>query len=106
MQKKLHDIGWSDESECQACHKEEGTEKHRLHHCPEWHSRGLQKVGAKSVVQLDYGEELGPLLGMYGSMGAEFEVQRKIKRAELTAFPCLLKKLLDPLLHVDKKRNY
>ena len=37
MQKKLHDIGWSDKSECQACHKEEGTEKHRLNHCPEWY---------------------------------------------------------------------
>ena len=37
MQKKLHDIGWSDESECQASHKEEGTEKHRLHHCSEWY---------------------------------------------------------------------
>ena len=37
MQKKLYDIGWSDESECQACHKEEGAEKHRLYHCPEWH---------------------------------------------------------------------
>ena len=37
MQKKLFDIGWSDESECQACHKEEGTEKHWLYHCPEWY---------------------------------------------------------------------
>ena len=36
MQKKLFDIRWSDESECQACHKEEGTEKHRLYQCPEW----------------------------------------------------------------------
>ena len=36
VQKKLYDIGWSDESECQACHKEEGTEKHRFYHCPEW----------------------------------------------------------------------
>ena len=27
MQKNLYDIGWSDESECQAFHKEEGTEK-------------------------------------------------------------------------------
>ena len=38
VQNKLFDIGWSDESECQACHKEEGTEKHRLYHCPkkEW----------------------------------------------------------------------
>ena len=26
MQTKLFDIGWSDESECQACNKEEGTE--------------------------------------------------------------------------------
>ena len=39
-----------------------------------------------SVVQLDYGEELGPLRGMCGSMEAEFEVQRTITRAELTAF--------------------
>ena len=37
VQKKLFDIGWSDESECQVCHKEEGTEKHRLYHCPEWY---------------------------------------------------------------------
>ena len=27
----------SDESECQACHKEEDTEMHRLCHCPAWH---------------------------------------------------------------------
>ena len=25
MQKRLFDIGWSNESKCQACHKEEGT---------------------------------------------------------------------------------
>ena len=37
-----------------------------------------------AVVQLDYDEE-GPLHGMYGSMEAEYEVQRTIKRAELTA---------------------
>ena len=43
-----------------------------------------------SVVQLDYDEELGPSHGMYGSMEAEFEVQRTIKRAELTAFLLLL----------------
>ena len=34
-------------------HKEEGTEKHRLHHCPDWHevrrgdSGALQKMEAK-----------------------------------------------------------
>ena len=47
-----------------------------------------------SVVQLDYDEELGPLHGMYGSMEADLEVQRTIKRAELMAFLCLLKKVI------------
>ena len=36
VQKRLFDFGWSDESECQACYKEDGTEKHRLYDCPEW----------------------------------------------------------------------
>ena len=42
-----------------------------------------------SVAQQDSDEELEPLHGMYGSMEAEFEVQRTIERAELTAFLCL-----------------
>ena len=33
VQKRLFDVGWSDESRCRACHKEEGTEKHRLYCC-------------------------------------------------------------------------
>ena len=32
------------------------------------------------MVQLDYDEEMGPLLGMYGSVETELEVQRTIKR--------------------------
>ena len=36
--KRLFDIGWSDISQCQVCQLEEGTEKHRLCHCPEWHA--------------------------------------------------------------------
>ena len=36
-QKRLFDVGWSDISQCQACQREEGTEKHRLYHCPEWY---------------------------------------------------------------------
>ena len=56
------------------------------------------------MVQLDYCEELGPLHGMHGSMEAEFEVQRTIKRAELTAFLGLLKKVIGPIkVHVDNK---
>ena len=35
-QKRLFDVYSSDISQCQACQKEEGTEKHRLYHCPEW----------------------------------------------------------------------
>ena len=48
-----------------------------------------------AVVQRDFDEEMGPLYGIYGSAEAEFEVQRTIKRAELTAFSCLLKRVLD-----------
>ena len=45
-----------------------------------------------------------PLYGMYGSMEAEYEVLRTIKRAELTAFLCLLKKVIGPIkVHVDNK---
>ena len=36
-QKRLFDSGWSDVSQCQVCQIEEGTEKHRLYHCPEWY---------------------------------------------------------------------
>ena len=177
MQQRLFDIGWSDESECQACHKVEGTEKHRLCQCSEWYEtrreipesfrkweqkaktskkewkwqRGLVahplresqwnrghcsmqkwesekhkswsmpaegfkgqvatdgfllcsagKWGACgwAVVQLDHDEEMGPLHGMYASMEAEFEVQCTIKRAELTAFTCLLKRVIR-LIKVD-----
>ena len=40
--------------------------------------------------------------GMYGSMEAEFEVQPTFKRTELTAFLCLLKKVIGPVkVHVD-----
>ena len=47
---------------------------------------------------------LGPLHGMYGSMEPELEVQRTIKRAELTAFPCLLGKVIGPIkVHVGNK---
>ena len=51
------------------------------------------------VVQLDYHEEMGPLDGVYGSNG--YEVRSTMKRAELTAFLCLLKKVIGPIkVHV------
>ena len=36
-QKRSFDVDWSDVSQRQACQIEEGTEKHRLYHCSEWH---------------------------------------------------------------------
>ena len=55
-----------------------------------------------AVVQLDYDEEMGPLHGMYRAMEAEYEVQRTIKRVELTAVLCLLRKVCGPFkIHVD-----
>ena len=46
---------------------------------------GKWRDGGLAVVRLDYDEEMGPLHGMYGSMEAELEIQRTIKRAELMA---------------------
>ena len=66
-----------------------------------------RKWGASgwAMVQLDCDEEMEPLLGMYGPMEAEFEVQRIIKRTELTAFLRLLNKVIGPVrVHVDNKR--
>ena len=36
VQKRLYNVGWSDEKKCRGCNKEEGTEKHRLYHGPCW----------------------------------------------------------------------
>ena len=56
------------------------------------------------MVQLDHDEEMGPMHGCTGTLDAEFEVQRTIKRAELTAFLCLLRKAIGPTtVHVDNK---
>ena len=51
-------------------------------------SERLEKWGGCgwAVLHLDYDEEMGLLHGMYGSMEAENEVQRTIKKADLTAF--------------------
>ena len=47
---------------------------------------------------------IGLMHGMSGSMDAEVEVQRTITRAELSAFLCLLRKVIGPIqVHVDNK---
>ena len=57
------------------------------------------------MVQVDYDEEIGAFFhGVSGSVEAELEVQRTIKRAELTAFFCFLKKVTGPIkVRVDNK---
>ena len=56
------------------------------------------------MVPLDHDEEMGTMHGMHGTLDAELEVRRTIKRAELTAFLCLLRKAIGPtMVHVDKK---
>ena len=43
-----------------------------------------------------------PMHGLCGTLEAELSVQRPIKRAELTAFLCLLRKAIGPtVVHVD-----
>ena len=45
-----------------------------------------------SVVHLGHDVEMEPMHGMYGTMGADFVVQRRTKRAEQTTFLCLLRR--------------
>ena len=53
---------------------------------------------------MKHDEEMRPMHGMYGTLDAELEVRRTIKRAELTAFLCLLRRAIRPeTVHVDKK---
>ena len=67
---------------------------------PCWENAGKWGACGWAVVQLEYDEEMEPLHGMYGSMN----VQRTIKRAELIAFLCLLRKACGPIkIHVDNK---
>ena len=54
------------------------------------------------MVQSDHDEE--STHDMYGTLDVELEVQRTIKRAELSVFVCLLRKMTDPTVgHVDNK---
>ena len=72
------------------------SEKHK--------SWGLPAEGFKGHVATD-GSLLGNA-GMWGACGAEaeFEVQRTIRRAELTAFLCFLRKVCGPIkIHVENK---
>ena len=58
------------------------------------------------MVQWDHDGELGPVHGVYGTLDVELEVQRITKRAELTAFLCLLEEVVGSTkVHFDK-RNF
>ena len=58
VQKRLYDIGWSDEKMCRGCNKEEGTEKHRLFHCPCWKEVGKPILGHMGTKGQDLKERL------------------------------------------------
>ena len=51
-------------------------------------------MDGQSVVQLDHDEETG---SMHETLGAQLEVQRAIKGAELTAFLCFFRKVIGTL---------
>ena len=93
-----------------------GREESRYFSAQRWESsahktwglpaRGLQVACGWSVVQLDHDEELGPMHWMYGTLEAGPEVQRTIKRAELMALLCLLRKVIGPtMVHVEKMNH-
>ena len=47
-------------------------------------------------MQLDHHEEVGPMRGMHSTLDAELEVQRTIKRAQLTVCLCLITRISGP----------
>ena len=134
-QKRLFDLGWSDVSQCQACQLEEGAEKHRLHHCPEWYEvrreipqafRKLKQKARTSEKEWKWqrGTVAHPLSESqwnrdhfsmkkwesekhknWGMPAEGFKGHSApSKRAELTAFLCLLKKVCGPIkVHVDNR---
>ena len=55
-----------------------------------WEISGRWSACGWSVVQRDHDEEMRPKRGMYGTLDAYLEAQRTSKRAELTAFFCLV----------------
>ena len=82
----------------------EGIKSHVVTDCSLLGKAGRWRACGWAVVQLDYDEEVGPPHGMFGSMEAEYVVQRSIKRAELTAILSLLKKVCGRVkIHVDNK---
>ena len=54
-----------------------------------------------AVGQLDHDEEMEPMYGMHRKQDTGLEVQRSLKRAEETAFLCLLRKAFGRLVDVD-----
>ena len=60
--------------------------------------------GRWSVVQVDHDEEMESMYRLYGTLDAELEVRRTIRRAELATSLCLLREAVGPtLVHVDNK---
>ena len=71
---------WESEKHKSWCRPAEGN-KHVATHGSLLGTAGKWRACDWSVVQMGYDEELVPLHGMHGSMEAEFEVHRTIKRA-------------------------
>ena len=95
---------WESEKHKSWCFPAEGFKGHVATDGSLLGTAGMWGACGWSVVQLHYVEELEPLRGMYGSREAEHEVQRTMKRAELTAFLCLLRKVRGPIkIRVDNK---
>ena len=82
----------------------EGFRDHVTTDCSLLGVSGKWSACGRSVVQLNHDEEMGPMHGMYGTLGAKLEVQRTIKSAKLTAFLCFLRKAISStLVHVGNK---
>ena len=82
----------------------EGFQDHVATDGSSWGESGRWGASGCSVAQLDHDEELGQMHGMYGALDANLEVQRTIKRADLTDFHFVVKRTIgQDTAHVDNQ---
>ena len=95
---------WESEKHRSWCMQVEGFRDHVATDGSLLGKTGKWEACGCAVVQLDYDEEMGPLYGCMAQWRQNLRFRRTIKRAELTACVCLLKRVIGPIkVHVGHK---
>ena len=87
---------WESEKHRSWCMPVDGFRDHVATDGPQLGVSGQWSACDWLVVQLDHDVKMGPVHEMHGTLEADLEVVRTIKRAELTAFFCLFRRIVGP----------